>query len=165
METLGAVFGQGTELSGLQAALRAIVVFGICLVLIRLSGRRSFGQRSPFDYVVAILLGATLSRAIVGASPIVATVSASLALVVIHRALAWLCMCSPRLERWIVGREREVYCNGRFDLQQMRAALVSDGDVQESVRQKLGMRDLSEVQSIILERNGRISLIRKRGET
>jgi hypothetical protein len=69
METLIALFGEGKDLDSLQMAARATVVFFGALILIRISGRRSFGQRSPFDYVVAILLGATLSRVIVGAGP------------------------------------------------------------------------------------------------
>jgi hypothetical protein len=66
METLIALFGEGKDLDSLQMAARPTAVFFGALVLIRISGRRSFGQRSPFDYVVAILLGATLSRVIVG---------------------------------------------------------------------------------------------------
>ena len=87
MDTLLFLFGEGKDLNPLQTAMRAVVVFAIGLALVRLSGRRSFGQRAPFDFVVAVLLGATLSRAIVGASPFVATISASLALVAVHRLL------------------------------------------------------------------------------
>jgi uncharacterized membrane protein YcaP (DUF421 family) len=50
------VFGEGKDLSTLQMAMRTIVVFIACLALIRISGRRSFGNPSPLDYVVAILL-------------------------------------------------------------------------------------------------------------
>jgi len=92
MDAIYLLFGQGRDLDPLQMSLRAVLVFLIALVLIRVSGRRSFGQRSPFDSVVVILLGATLSRAIVGASPFVATVLASLVIVVCHRLLAWICM-------------------------------------------------------------------------
>lgn len=86
---------------------RAIAVFFGSLALIRNGERRAFGQRSPFDYVVAILLGATLSRVIVGASPAVATAAASLTIVLIHRALERACVRFPRLERLLVGEERE----------------------------------------------------------
>jgi uncharacterized membrane protein YcaP (DUF421 family) len=99
-------FGEGHDLDALQMTLRAIVIFLVALALIRISGRRSFGNRSPFDYVIAILLDATLSRAIVGASPFLATIAASLAMVVLHRALAWACIRPPYLERWVVGVER-----------------------------------------------------------
>ncbi|KVL87936.1 DUF421 domain-containing protein [Burkholderia stagnalis] len=162
MDIIVTLFGEGRLLNPMQMTLRAIVVFFIALVLIRIAGRRAFGQRSPFDYVVGILLGATLSRAVVGASPFVATVVASLAIVLIHRALAWMCVRWARLERLVVGAEREVYRDGRFDDAQMRAALITESDVHESVRQTLGERSLAGVSAAILERNGHVSVIRRK---
>ncbi|HVE05803.1 MAG TPA: YetF domain-containing protein [Paraburkholderia sp.] len=161
MNTLTAWFGSGRDLDPLQMTLRAVVVFVVALVLIRISGRRSFGNRSPFDYVIAILLGATLSRAIVGASPFAATVAASFAMVVMHRALAWLCIRSPRLERLVVGDERVVFSHGQFNEREMHAALLTRTDVYESVRQATGACDLKDVDAAILERNGQVSVIRK----
>jgi uncharacterized membrane protein YcaP (DUF421 family) len=164
MDVLIAVFGEGRDLNALQTAARAIVVFFAALLFIRISGRRSFGQRSPFDYVVAILLGATLSRVIVGASPVVPTLSASLVIVLIHRALAWVCVRSRWLESLAVGSEREIYREGRFDARQMSAALITKTDIFEAARQSFHSPDLDDVQAAILERNGEVSLIRKRGK-
>ncbi|CAD6527883.1 DUF421 domain-containing protein [Paraburkholderia sabiae] len=162
MDLITTVFGEGKDLTALQAVMRAIVVFVVTLVCIRISGRRSFGQRSPFDYVVAILLGATLSRVIVGASPVVPTLAASLVIVLIHRALAWCCVRSPWLESLVVGVEREVYRDGRFDSRQMSAALITRTDIVEAARREFHTRDLHDVHAAILERNGQMSLIRKR---
>jgi uncharacterized membrane protein YcaP (DUF421 family) len=161
MDAIFVLFGEGRNLDPLQMGMRSIAVFLIALVLIRVSGRRSFGQRSPFDSVVVILLGATLSRAIVGASPFVATVVASLAIVLCHRMLAWGCMRSRRLERVVGGVEREVFSNGAFNAHEMDAALITSTDVQESVRQKTGSRTMDNVAAAILERNGEVSVIRK----
>lgn len=161
MGAIAILFGEGKDLTVLQMGVRALVVFMIALVLIRVSGRRSFGQRSAFDYVVAILLGATLSRAIVGASPFLATVVASTVIVVLHRLLAWACMYSRALEQLVVGVEREVFRDGQFNQREMTRALVTATDIQESVRQTLGSRAMSDVAAAVLERNGGISLIRK----
>jgi uncharacterized membrane protein YcaP (DUF421 family) len=164
MNILVAIFGEGRDLDALQMAARTVVVFFAALVFIRISGRRSFGQRSPFDYVVGILLGATLSRVIVGASPAAPTLVASLVIVLIHRALAWACIHSPRLESLVVGVEREVFKDGRFNENQMSAALITKTDVFETARQELHTLDLEEVHSAILERNGEVSLVRKKRE-
>ena len=162
MDVLIAIFGEGKDLDSLQMAMRAVAAFFAALILIRISGRRSFGQRSPFDYVVAILLGATLSRVIVGASPATSTFVASLVIVLLHRALAWTCVRSRWLESLVVGVEREVYKDGQFNSRQMSAALITRTDVFETARQELNSLDLQDVQSAILERNGQVSLIRKR---
>jgi uncharacterized membrane protein YcaP (DUF421 family) len=161
MQLLIALFGEGKDLSSLQMGMRAAVAFFGALIFIRISGRRSFGQRSPFDYVVTILLGATMSRAIVGASPAMPTMVASLVIVLMHRGLAWACVRSYSLERLTGGVERNLYRDGRFDEQQMLAALVSRTDIFETVRRELGTDALDRVQSAILERNGEISIIRK----
>ena len=50
---------------------------------------------------------------------------------------------------------------GAFDDEQMSAALVSQTDIFQTVREKLGATDLSGVHAAILECNGEISLIRK----
>ena len=165
MDMVVAIFGEGKELDALQMAARTVAVFFLALVFIRISGRRSFGQRSPFDYVVAILLGATMSRVIVGASPAVPTLVASLVMVVIHRALAWACVRSRRLESLAVGVEREVFRDGQFNRKQMSAALITRTDVLETARQELHTLDLDDVQVAILERNGQVSLIRKRASS
>jgi uncharacterized membrane protein YcaP (DUF421 family) len=111
--------------------------------------------------VVAILLGATQSRVIIGASPVVPKLAASLVIVLIHRALAWCCVRSPRLESLLVGVEREVYRNGQFNSRQMSAALITRTDVFEAARYELHPLDLHDVHAAILERNGQMSLIRK----
>ncbi|WP_233830354.1 DUF421 domain-containing protein [Paraburkholderia sp. ZP32-5] len=162
MDAIFVLFGEGRNLDPLQMGLRAIVVFVIALALIRVSGRRSFGQRSPFDLVVVILLGATLSRAIVGASPFIATVVASFLIVACHRMLAWACMRSRRFERLVGGVEREVFSNGVFNAREMHAALMTRTDIEETVRQKTGSRSMDNVAAAILERNGEVSVIRKR---
>ncbi|WP_429299040.1 DUF421 domain-containing protein [Paraburkholderia sp. GAS199] len=161
VDALVVLFGEGKDLSSLQMAARAAATFLAALVFIRISGRRSFGQRSPFDYVVAILLGATMSRAIVGASPALPTFIASLVIVLMHRALAWACVRSHALEVLVGGVERQLYRDGNFDRQQMLAALVSQTDILETVRKELGTEALDKVQAAILERNGEISIIRK----
>jgi uncharacterized membrane protein YcaP (DUF421 family) len=163
MNLFVALFGEGSDLNSLQMAARAVVVFLVALLLIRISGRRSFGQRSPFDYVVVILLGAMLSRAIVGASPVLSTFAASFVIVFAHRALAWICVRSRWLESLMGGVEREVYRDGRFDDKQLSAALITRADVIETARQKLGASDLSNVEAAILERNGSVSLILRAG--
>jgi uncharacterized membrane protein YcaP (DUF421 family) len=163
MNFLMAIFGEGKNLDSLQMAMRAVVIFFATLIFIRISGRRSFGQRSPFDYVVAVLLGATLSRVIVGASPAIPTMMASLAMVLVHRALAWSCVRWSWLESLVVGVEREVYRDGQFNSRQMSAALITRTDIFETARQELNSADLQDVLAAILERNGQVSLIRKRG--
>lgn len=163
MSIVIALFGEGKDLDTLQMSARAVVAFLCTLVLIRISGRRSFGQRSSFDYVVAILLGATLSRFIVGASPAVPTIAASLTLVFLHRVLGWLCVQSRFVDRLLGGTARRVYQDGKFDDVQMSAALITREDVYETTRDKLHATTLDEVESALLERNGQISIIVKRG--
>jgi uncharacterized membrane protein YcaP (DUF421 family) len=95
MDFLEILFGSDSNLNPLQMSLRAVAVFVMALAMIRASGRRSFGQHRPFDACTTVLLGAVLSRAVVGASPFWATMAAGGSLVLLHRAVA---MASLRWE-------------------------------------------------------------------
>jgi len=140
-------------------AARAVVAFFVALLLIRLSGRRSFGQMSPFDACVTVLLGAVLSRGVVGASPFMGTVAACAAVVVTHRLLGMASVKWPAVDRLLNGEPRQLVQDGNVDPDSMRKALVSGRDLEEAVRKKTGAESLDNVQRAILERNGEITVI------
>jgi uncharacterized membrane protein YcaP (DUF421 family) len=158
MDLLTAIFGDGPELEPWQMAFRAVAVFVIALCLIRVSGRRSFGQRSPFDAATTVLLGAVLSRGVVGASPFGSTVAAAAVLVFMHRAIGWLSVHSDRFDTLVNGRERVVARAGVPLESELAAALISMRDLQEAVRKKIGTAEVGRIETATLERDGEISI-------
>src|SRR3569623_460157 len=106
------LFGHGKDLDALQVCMRAGVLF-------RIAGMRAFGRKSSFDSVVTIMLGAVLSRPVVGASPFWPTVGGCAVLVILHRALGMLTARSRWLERIVKGSSQVVYRDGRDEHRQM----------------------------------------------
>jgi uncharacterized membrane protein YcaP (DUF421 family) len=152
------VFGSGSDLGIVQMAARAVVIFVLALAMIRLSGRRSFGQHSSFDASMTVLLGAVLSRAVVGASPFFATVAAGLAVVVMHRTIAWISLRWPAFDRLISGSERVLVEGGIQDMESMRKALISERDLAEAMRKKFGADTQGPPARAVLERDGTVTL-------
>src|SRR5450830_252184 len=146
------------QLSPLTMALRALIVFFCTLIFLRIAGRRSFGQRSAFDLCITVLLGAILSRAIVGASPLLPTLAAGAVLVLSHRLIGILVTRWAWLDDLISGTERLLVNDGRKDHHQMRAGLISDRDIDVALRKKEDGATLEHVARAVLERNGEITI-------
>src|ERR1700761_8975717 len=128
------LFGEGKDLNILQMSSRSVVVFIVALILIRVSGRRSFGVRTPLDNIIVILLGATLSRAIVGASPFIPVVVASFLFVLLHRALGWLIVYNERAARIVEGKRILLFEHGNFIEVNLKKALVCREDIMQGIR-------------------------------
>jgi uncharacterized membrane protein YcaP (DUF421 family) len=152
------LFGEGTDLNPMQMALRAVVVFFVALVLIRASGRRSFGHLSPFDACMTVLFGAILSRAVVGASPFLATMAAAAALAVAHRLLAMATVRWRALDHLVNGHEVEVAARGALKPDAMRRALVTEEELRKEMRKRFGRDDLQSLRRATLERDGSIAV-------
>lgn len=161
MEILKTIFGEGKDLDVLQMCSRGVVVFIIALLLIRIAGRRSFGLKTPLDNIISILLGAVLSRAVVGASPFVPTIVCSLLIVVIHRSVGWLIVRHERVARWIEGNHILLFHDGHFIEPHLKRGLVGKEDIMQGVRKSALTENLSKVDKIYLERNGGISPVMK----
>ena len=162
MEWIKTIFGEGTDLNCLQMSSRAVVTFFVSLVLIRLAGIRTFGKKSAFDNVIMILLGSILSRAVVGASPYIPTVVGCLAFVLVHWVLAWLSLYNDTLGRFVKGERLSLYAEGKLNERNMRHARISDKDLKEGLQLKINDDGFEEVKEIFIERNGEISVIKKK---
>jgi uncharacterized membrane protein YcaP (DUF421 family) len=159
MEALLWLFGEGEDLASWQMAARGVVMFFIALLLIRLSGRRSFGQHNAFDACLTVMLGAILSRAVVGVSPFWATVCGGLALAVVHRLVALASCHWAGFDRLVSGGTRELLRDGRPDRQALRRSLITDRDMSDAIRQQTRQEDWAQVHRAVLERDGQITVI------
>jgi len=161
MDVLHSVFGpdQGS-LFWWQITVRGVTVFLVCTILIRMMCRRAFGMQSYLDISLAVLIGAILSRAVTGTAPFVGTTIASVAIAVSYWALVHL---SQRFHwvGWLVkGSSWVLVRDGQLDERAMRRVGISRSDLHEAARQAQVMH-FSQVKRAVLERSGRISVLRK----
>ncbi|MBB5394737.1 DUF421 domain-containing protein [Mucilaginibacter sp. AK015] len=163
MEIFIKIFGEGKDLNVIQMSSRGVVVFFIALLLIRVSGRRSFGVKNPLDNIITISLGAVLSRAIVGVSPFIPVVVCCFVIVLLHRLFGWLVATNNRFVRVMEGDKILLFDKDRFLRDQMKRALVCEEDLMQGVRKSALTEDMDKIEKVYMERNGDISAIKKQG--
>lgn len=161
-ELSNTLFGIGKDLNTLQMCDRAILVYFIALILIRISGRRTFGKRSPFDNTLAIILGAILSRAVVGASPFIPTIACSLLLVVLHRGIAWVRLNHKGIRVLLEGNTIPLFRNGKLDKDALSKSLIAEDELIGDVRLKSNLNALEQVDEIFMETTGEVSVVKKK---
>jgi uncharacterized membrane protein YcaP (DUF421 family) len=164
MKTFTELIGEGPDLTALQVSIRAVIVFGICLLFLRLAGKRAFGMRMPADNVLAVLLGSVLSRAVNGSSPFFPTLLAGIIIVVLYRICSLLGVYSKLFGRIVKGEEKLLYKNGQLLEDNMKQCMVTHKDLYEEIRIKVNTDSLEKVEKIYLERNGEISVLLKEKE-
>lgn len=142
---------------------RGVVIYLLVMVLMRLSGKRAVGQFTPFDLVMLILIGNAVQNGINGGDN---SLSGALlmagTLVALNYATAWLAARSEFLEHIIEGTAVIVARDGKLFHDVLRRELVSKDDFEEALRNN-NVRGVEDVELAILETNGKISVIPKRG--
>jgi uncharacterized membrane protein YcaP (DUF421 family) len=162
MNKITELLGQGEDLTPLQMALRAILIFIVTLILIRLGGVRIFGRRSSTDTIIVIVMGSVLARGIVGASPLLSVIAAATAMIILHRLFALLSHKFKWFERMTKGRKITIYENGAILLSNLQKTSLTTSDLMESLRLETKEDKLEKIESAQLETNGRISFINKK---
>ena len=145
-----------------EFVLRAVVVYIVLLALIRVSGKRSMGQFTPFDMLLVVLLGNAVQNALLGEDH---SLLGGLLLAAVLVALNWtigLVSSRSRLaERLIEGEPVVLARDGKLFPKVLRRELVSQNDFDEALRQNNQLA-LDEVEIALLETDGRISVVPKK---
>ena len=161
MEIIDSLYGHGRNLNALQMSIRAVTVFFIALVLVRLAGMRVFGIKSAFDVCIVIMLGSVLSRAVVGVSPFVPTIVASTVLMILHKIIARISVSNQSISHLVKGKPISLYKDGILNKENLRKCALSYGDVLQEIRLTLNEDSLDNIDEIFMERTGNISVIQK----
>ena len=161
-ELLYKFFGEGKDLNALQMGDRAFVMFFVTLILIRIAGMRAFGQKSAFDMIIVIMLGAILSRAVTGDASFIPTLIAGLVLAIVHRLLAFISIFNDTIGAIVKGNKTLLFKNNKAIKRNMMRCSISYKDLQEEIRLTLNETTMENVDEIFMERSGKISIVKKK---
>ena len=152
--------GEGAgDVGWIEMTIRALVIFVYGLVITRIGAWRAFGRWSSPDIIVAIVIGANLSRALTAGAPLVPTMVATTFYIGCYWLVSFASSRSAWLDRLFKGAPVPLITGGAIDEAAMRRAVISKRDLEEALRQK-GVAQHHRVSTALLERNGNITVIR-----
>ncbi len=148
----------------MDIVLRATAMFAILYLLLRLLGKRTLSQVTPFEMLLLIVMGDLIQQGVThndfsltGALLAVGTI-AFWALM-----LSWTTYLFPRLERMLDGTPRVIIRQGELLEHNLRRDRLTRAEVESEMR-LAGIAHIADVEWAILEPQGRMSFIPKKGE-
>jgi uncharacterized membrane protein YcaP (DUF421 family) len=97
----------------LAIAVRALVAYGLLLVIVRASGKRTVAQSSPFDLVLALVLGDLVDDLLWAEVGLAQFAVAAGTLVTVETAVALAQGRWTRLHAWVTGEPAVLLRDGR----------------------------------------------------
>jgi uncharacterized membrane protein YcaP (DUF421 family) len=130
------------------------------LLMIRILGKRTIGNLTAFDMLIALIMGDLAGAAIYGQVPLIDAAVAITSLSALHFANSWLTYGLPRLGRALEGRPTVIVKDGQLQRQGLRRERMSDEEAMAELRLE-GVADLAEVRLAQVEMDGQISVLRQ----
>lgn len=140
---------------------RAIVLYIIVLIVMRLMGKREIGQLQPFELAISIMIAdlASIPMTEIGV-PITSGIIPILGLLVMHLLISILNMKSSKARALICGKPRILVQKGKVDEKALKKERFTINELEERLRGK-NIFNLGDVEYAILETSGEITVIQK----
>jgi len=159
-ETLLGLSERPQQLNFLQVGLRAVIVYLAMILFVRFGKKRFLAGATAFDAVLVIIIGSISARAITGNAPFFETLLGAFILIGMHWIISLVSRDSPTISALVKGHSNLLVRNGQLDRNALKKAHMSDGDLEEDLRQA-GVDNIAGIKEARLERNGHVSVIPK----
>ena len=146
----------------LDSVLRAAVVYGLLLVLVRISGRRTLASMTSFDFILLLIISEATQNAMLGDDMSMTNGFLVITtLIALDIGLSLWKQRSPRLEKWVEGVSTVLVEDGRPLKDRMDKARVDLSDIMQAARELQGLERMEQIKFAVLERSGAITIIPK----
>ena len=141
--------------------IRAIVLYILVLVVMRLMGKREIGQLQPFELAIAIMIAdlASIPMTEIGI-PISKGIIPILGLLVMHLLISFINLKSIKLRELICGKPAMLIYRGKIDEEVLKKERFTINELQERLRGN-NIVNIGDVEYAILETNGEVTVIQK----
>lgn len=129
------------------------------VVVFRLTGKRTLSKFNSFDFIITVAFGSTVATALLNKNvTLLQALSAICVLVFLQFVLTWSSVRWPFLANWIKSDPTLLYYDGQFREKAMKRERFLREEVMAAVRGS-GYGHLGEVQAVILETDGSLTVI------
>lgn len=140
---------------------RAIVLYLIVLVVMRLMGKREIGQLQPFELAISIMIAdlASIPMTEIGI-PIFNGIVPILGLLVMHLIISLINLKSLKAREIICGKPSILIYRGKINEKELKKERFTINELEERLRGN-NVVNLGDVEYAILETSGQVTVIQK----
>jgi uncharacterized membrane protein YcaP (DUF421 family) len=152
------IFFDNWESTG-RTFIITIMAYLVMLTFLRVSGKRTLSKMNAFDFIVTVALGSTLANVTLNKD--VALVDGALAffmLIFLQYLLTWLSVRMKSVKNLITSKPTMLLYKGEVLNDALKSERITIEELYMSARQK-GIEDLSQIDVIILETTGDITIM------
>jgi len=140
--------------------VRAAVIYLVLLAMVRMTGKRTVGQFTPFDLIVVMLLAEAVSGSINGQDEsLQGGVIAATTLILLNFGISMLTARSKKADAVLEGKPVLVGRDGSIYEDVLKKQRVPVSDVEQALREH--DCDLENMLMAVLEADGQISILKR----
>lgn len=143
----------------LITVVRTVLMYIFVVVTLRLMGKRQIGELEASELVVTIIISEIAALPITDLGvPMAGSLLAILILLILEICVSQLAYHSVKIRSVLYGTPSMFYCKGKLCQQEMKRQRFNVGDLMEELRGQ-GIVSLRQVDYVIMETNGKVSVI------
>jgi len=140
---------------------RALVLYIVVVISMRIMGKRQIGQLQPFELAIAIMISELAAVPMQNTGiPLINGIIPILTLLIAHLLMSLLSLKSIKARALICGKPAILIEKGIIKEEELRKELYTVNDLLEQLRIK-DFPNIADVEYAILETNGQLSVIPK----
>ena len=146
-------------------AIRALILYAVLLIAMRIMGKGDLGELQPFDLVVSLVLAelAVMPMEDLDA-PLFHGLMATAVVMFLQCLISYITLKSNSARKVICGTPSVIYDHGKFNIKDMNKLRINMNDVLGQMRLK-GYYDFKDIDYLIMETNGDVSIIAPESKT
>ena len=140
--------------------IRATLAYWFLLFMLRVLGRRSTSQMTPFELILLFMIGGMTIQAVVSDDRSMTNALLAVCTVAsMHIVVSVLKQWSDGFAKVVDGTPLVVMDRGEWNKELMQACRIQEQDVMQAARQQ-GIQRAEPIKYVIVERNGSISIVK-----
>jgi uncharacterized membrane protein YcaP (DUF421 family) len=141
-----------------ELVARGATIYLFLLVLVRLSGKRTIGQFTPFDLLVVMLLSEGVSNGLLGGEEsLLGALIAACTLVGLNNLVSRISARSPKLRVLVEGEPVLVGRDGKILVKRLLHEHLTEEDLLQALRE--ADCNLEDMRYVFLEADGQFSVL------